>query len=100
MQSPTLTQHEYDIRKQFLEDLKTLSKAEYEELFRIVKRNNIEYSENSNGIFFDLAPISTEVFEKFSSFMTLSCQQRKDEEVRTNEMNTLRSETKVEDEKN
>ena len=38
-------------KKQFLEDLKGLEKSSYEEIFRIIKDSEVEYTENSNGIF-------------------------------------------------
>jgi hypothetical protein len=91
---PTLDKADYERRKHFLEDMKILSKDEYEEIFRILKRHNIEYSENSNGIFFDLALLSSDVFEKLSTFMDFCKTQRKIEEVRLHEMDVLREETK------
>jgi hypothetical protein len=45
---------EYDAKKKFLEDIKHLEKSDYQEIFRIIKLNNVEFTENSNGIFFDL----------------------------------------------
>jgi hypothetical protein len=93
MQSPTISQSEYDQRKLFLEDLKTLTKDEYEEIFRILRRNNVEYSENSNGVFFDLLSINHTTFESLQNFMQLSKTQRTNEKLRTTEMNILREET-------
>ena len=88
------TQYTYEVRKQLLDEIKTLSTEEYYELFRILKKYNVEYSENSNGIFFDLASISQDIFEKIKSFMEYSKAQRKSEEDRTNTLHTLRQETK------
>ena len=82
--------NEYEQRKLFLEDLKTLTKDEYEEIFRIIKRNQVEFSENSNGVFFDLVGVSSEVFDLLKNFMELCKTQRKAEIVRTQEMETLR----------
>ena len=48
--TPTLQER----KKLFLEELKTLTTDQYYEIFRIIKRNDVEYSENSNGVFFDL----------------------------------------------
>jgi hypothetical protein len=93
MQSPTISQSEYDQRKLFLEDLKTLTKDEYEEIFRILRRNHVEYSENSNGVFFDLVSINNTTFESLQNFMQLSKTQRTNEKLRTTEMNILREET-------
>ena len=84
--------NEYELKKQMLEELKLLSKEEYGEVFRIIKRHNVEYSENSNGIFFDLTQCSSEVFTKLENFLELCKTQRKNEETRTHEMDTLRSE--------
>ena len=82
--------NEYEHRKLFLEDLKTLTKDEHEEIYRIIKRNQVEFSENSNGIFFDLVSISSEVFQLLQNFMELCKTQRKVDSVRTHEMDLLR----------
>jgi hypothetical protein len=81
-------QYDYEQRKQVLDDIKNqgLTKEEYEELFRIIKRNNIEYSENSNGIFFDLNTISHDIIEKIIEFLQFCKEQRKSEEVRTHDL--------------
>ena len=50
----TLTNEEYEERKVFLEELKRLVISEQEEIFRILKRGACEYSENTNGVFFDV----------------------------------------------
>jgi hypothetical protein len=79
---------EYEKRKQVLDDIKNqgLTKEEHEELFRIIKRNNIEYSENSNGIFFDLNSVPDTVIEKIMTFLQFCKEQRKSEEVRTHDL--------------
>jgi hypothetical protein len=80
--------YDYEQRRQVLDDIKNqgLTKEEYEELFRIIKRSNVEYSENSNGVFFDLSIVPDEVLEKIISFLELCKEQRKSEEVRTHEL--------------
>ena len=90
MTTPT----DYEQRKLFLDDLKLLEKDEYEEIFRILKRNNVAYSENSNGIFFDVSQLNTEVFTSLQTFMVLCKKQRMNETERTTEMDALRVETK------
>lgn len=60
---------DYETRKEFLEDLKLLNKTEQEEVFRIIKSSNTTYSENSNGIFFDISKIVPEVFLEMQKFM-------------------------------
>jgi len=41
--SPTLSASEYEQRKQLLEDLKMLDKSEYEEVYRLIHRDGVEY---------------------------------------------------------
>lgn len=95
MQTPTISQSEYDERKTFLDDLKLLTKDEYEEIYRILKRNQVELSENSNGIFFDMLTLTSEIFNEIKVFMELCKNQRKDESMRVKEMDNLRDENKI-----
>lgn len=94
MQTPTIPQSEYDERKSFLDDLKLLTKDEYGEIYRILKRNHVDLSENSNGIFFDMLGLTTETFTEIKVFMELCKNQRTDESERVKEMDCLRDETK------
>jgi hypothetical protein len=57
-----------------------------------LKHHNVEFSENSNGVFFDLNTIPNEVFEDLTKFMTLCKTQRANEHTRKQEMDTLRME--------
>lgn len=88
--SPTLSAAEYEARKQFLEDLKLLDKNEYEEVYRLIHRDGVDYTENSNGVFFDLTMLSETTFTKLTQFMDLCKTQRKSEEARAQELNHLR----------
>ena len=65
----TLTGAEYDERKGFLDDIKGLARAELEELYRILKKSKADFSENSNGVFFDLCKLPAEVFDEMKKFM-------------------------------
>ena len=94
MQSPTISQSEYDQRKSFLDDIKNLTKDECKEMYRILKKNNVSLSENSNGIFFDLVALTPEIFKELETFMALCRTQQSDETLRTQEMNCLRDESK------
>jgi len=85
-----LTNTDYDKRKQFLEDLKKLVKSEQEEIFRIIKRSKVEYSENSNGIFFDVLKLSKETFDKIQEFMNFCKENRIDFSKREKEMTDLK----------
>ena len=65
----TLTNDDYERRRHFLDDLKTLSKTESFKIYEILKKNSVEYTENSNGIFFDLVKLSKDTFEELSKYM-------------------------------
>jgi len=73
---------DYEIRKEFLEDLKLLNKTEQEEIFRIIKTSNTQYSENSNGIFFDISKILQATFLEMQKFMNFCKSNRKNFESR------------------
>jgi ribonuclease HII len=83
-----LSAEEYDKRKLFLEDLKTLSKEEHKELFRILKQAKTEYTENSNGIFFDVSKVSSETFTALQQFMTFCLKNRQEFASREEEERT------------
>ena len=65
----TISNTDYDSRKQMLADLKILSKTESLKAFEIIKQNKVEYSENSNGIFFDLLKISNKAFKELDTYI-------------------------------
>jgi hypothetical protein len=86
--SPT----EYELRKQLMEEIKKMSNEQYKEIFRILKRNNVSYTENSNGIFFDLNAVSDITIQELQKFVELSQAQQIAEKERTKELDTLRNE--------
>ena len=77
-----LTNEEYEQRKKFLEDLKLLSKTEHAHIFELLKTDVSDYSENSNGIFFDISKISHETFLKLQTYMNFCMQIRKEQASR------------------
>jgi hypothetical protein len=68
-------------KKRFVDDLKILCKSEYEEIFRILKRDGASFSENYNGIFFDVNILSKDTFEKMQGYMEF-CKKQRSEEMR------------------
>jgi hypothetical protein len=92
---------ESDHRAFFIDNLCKLVTSEYEELFRILKNNGGEWSENCNGIFFDVNRLSDEIFEKLYSFLEYCLKQRDDEAKRIELMNELKKDIfKFEEPKN
>ncbi len=80
------TPNEYEERKQCLEDTKSLTKEQAEGLFRVIYSEGVNYSENSNGIFFDLVSMDTKQFSAVKSFLTLCKSQQQSEQERTKEL--------------
>jgi hypothetical protein len=86
----TLTNEDYEERKRVLQELKKLVKSEQEQIFLILKRYRLDYSENSNGVFFDLSRVPKEPFEEIQKFLIFCQTNRNDFEARDREMETSR----------
>jgi hypothetical protein len=69
---------EYERRRLFLESLKKLHTSEYIDIVRILKMESVVYSENSNGIFFDVALLPQKTFEVLDKYMNFVHTNRKD----------------------
>ncbi len=82
----------YEVRKQFLEQLGMLSRSELEEVFRIIKRHNDIYSENTNGIFFNVVDLREETFLRLNEFMEFCMRNREEQNARVEEMKNIRDE--------
>ena len=74
----SLTNEEYEERKRMLDEFKKLVKSEQEQIFSILKKHKIEYSENTNGVFFDMSRVSKVAFDDMKSFI-LFCQANRNE---------------------
>jgi hypothetical protein len=85
-----LSNEDYEERKKVLNELKKLVKSEQEQIFFILKKYKLDFSENSNGIFFDLSRVSKEPFEEIKKFLTFCQTNRKDFEDRDRQMETSR----------
>jgi hypothetical protein len=86
----TLTNEDYEERKRVLNELKNLVKSEQEQIFLVLKRYKIDYSENSNGVFFDLSRVPKEPFEEMQKFLAFCQRNRNDFEARDKQMETSR----------
>jgi hypothetical protein len=82
----------YEDRKNFLEQLSLLSRSELENIFRILKRHNDNFSENTNGIFFDVKELRQDTFIAMNEFMKFCMSNREEQKHRVEEMKTIREE--------
>lgn len=65
-----------------LSDLKLLSKTEYMKVFELIKKSKVEYSENSNGIFFDLSKVTEDVFQELVLYLEFCKKIRAEQSIR------------------
>ena len=59
---------EYERRKAFCDEMKTMGRSEHIEIARILRKHNIQTSENRSGLFFDMAKIPQNVFDALLTF--------------------------------
>jgi len=72
------------------ENIKILDKPEQEEIFRIIRKTKENYTENSNGIFFDLSTITDEAFNAIKEYINFCLRTRQEHELRLKELETIR----------
>jgi hypothetical protein len=80
----------YEDRKRLFENIKMLVKPEQEEVFRLIKKTKENYTENSNGIFFDLSSISDEAIQNIHEYINFCLKTRQEHECRLKELETIR----------
>ena len=81
---------EYERRRIFLDSLKKLHTSEFIDIVKILKQEMVEYSENSNGIFFDVAKLdqkSFEVLEKYMNFVHTNRKELAEREIFMSKLN-------------
>lgn len=86
----SLTNAEYEERKQCFEELKRLVKSEQEQVYRILRQHQVEISENSNGVFFDLSRCSAAAFRQIQEFLQFCQDNRQDFAARDRDMEASR----------
>ena len=86
---PVLPHDEYERRRNFLEGLRTLTKAEHIEIIRILQKHEAEFSENNNGVFFNVCTLPQSVFDALELFLSFTQKNRKNLEDRELYLSTL-----------
>jgi hypothetical protein len=89
-----LSPEEYERRRDFLESLKTLTKTEHIEIVRILQKNDVTYSENANGIFFNVGMLEQSAFDALVQFIHFTQSNRRDLAERESILSSLASEMK------
>lgn len=91
----TLSPDEYERRRIFLDSLKSLTKAECIEIVRILQKHDVAFSENSNGIFFNIGMLDQTVFDALLQFLNFTQSNRRDLAARELFMSSLATEMKL-----
>ena len=90
---------EYERRRLFLDQLKGLTKPEYVEIVRILQKHEISFSENANGIFFNVGLLDQVVFDALVRFLEFTQSNRRDLAAREQIMSNLAKEMGIVNEK-
>jgi hypothetical protein len=80
----------YEERKKVFENIKILVTPEQEQIFRIIRKTKENYTENSNGIFFDLSTVSDDTFEQIKEYIAFCLKTRQEDADRLKELETIR----------
>lgn len=76
--STAISPDSYSRRQKFIADMKSMSRSEYIEVARILKKHNVPLSENRSGLFFDLSKLTEEIFLELLAFQEFVTQNTKD----------------------
>jgi len=82
--------YNYEERKNIFEQIKVLVQSEQEEIFRIIRKTKENYTENSNGIFFDLSTLSESTIAQINEYLKFCLKTRQEDTLRLNELETIR----------
>ena len=79
-----------NVRNYIFDNIKSLVASEYEEVFRIIRKNKESYSENSNGVFFDLSSVGYNTLHKIKEYIDFCLKTRQEHEVRLKDLESIR----------
>jgi hypothetical protein len=65
-------------RKLIFDRINSLSSTEHEEILKIIRQHDVSYSQNKNGIFFNLSNLSNDVVKNIDEFVTYCISNKKD----------------------
>jgi hypothetical protein len=91
-----LPQEEYTRRKHFLDNLKGPTKSEYAEIVRILQKHEVNFSENKNGIFFNVAALDQHIFDDLEKFLFFTQSNRQSLADRDTILSTLKQTKEIE----
>jgi hypothetical protein len=87
----------FDERKILFDEIKKFNRGQQEELYRILRREGEELSENRNGMFFDLNALKPTTIQEIQKWVGYCKKNDTDLEQREQEMKKLLEEIKDEE---
>lgn len=75
MKMPTYSNKQ---KKLIFEKINNLSALEHEEILKIIKINNVNYSKNKNGIFFNISTLDDNIVLSIDTFVTYCLSNKKE----------------------
>jgi hypothetical protein len=91
MSATTTESDDYERRRAFVDSIKTMSRPEFIEIARILRRGGVPISENRSGMFFDMTKVPDDVFAQLLEFHEFVVQNSKELEKRQHVMKALGS---------
>jgi len=80
---------DFETRKKIFEEIKRFNRTELEELYKILRKNSEEVSENRNGMFFDLLSVRDDTVKRIEELIVFCIQNRADFEIREKALTEL-----------
>jgi hypothetical protein len=65
-------------KRHILERINMLTSTEHEEILRIVKKHMVSFSQNKNGVFFNLSILPTHIIQEIDNFVTYCIANKKE----------------------
>jgi hypothetical protein len=78
-------------RTYIFNNIKLLVPSEYEEIFRIIRKHKESFSENSNGVFFDLSGVSDDTLIKIKEYIDFCLKTRQEDQLRLKDLERIRA---------
>ena len=72
---------EHRTRENLKKELNGLSTSEYQEIFNILRNENISYTENKNGVFINFKNVNDELLNKIFNFIEFCKDNKKNLEI-------------------
>lgn len=74
-------------KKELSKNIENLSSTEHEEIFKIIKENNVHYSKNKNGFFFNITTLENNILMQIDKFVKYCMSNQNDLDLYEKKMN-------------